>query len=158
MQPIRSFPEDAHHARLVTAAYRRIHHALPSQPITLHVLLDDRPAQQYVLQTGLAWALTGAGYHLGSGDAPGTGPTPHVTVLFHGGTITVAITKMPAPKRQQRCQPSFLTLTQPNPQRLSQPGMCLADSAARRVVRLRTTVPDRMEALHGWMMSSRIGR
>jgi hypothetical protein len=97
MQPIRSFPGDARHARLVTAAYRRIHQALPNQPITLSVLADSTPTP-YRLQAGLVWALTGAGYHLGSGDAPGTGgPAPHVTVLFHGGTITVAITKMPAP-------------------------------------------------------------
>lgn len=98
MRPIRSFPEDARHARLVTAAYRRIDQALPSQPITLSVLAGrGRKSVQYVLYEGLAWALTGAGYHLGSGDTPDTGgPPPHVTVLFHGGRITVVITKMSA--------------------------------------------------------------
>jgi hypothetical protein len=98
MHQLRSFPEDARSAdkQLVTAASRRIHHAVPSQPITLYVL-DDRPAQQYVLQAGLAWALTGAGYHLSPGDTPGAGaPAPQVIVLFHGGKITVAITTMPA--------------------------------------------------------------
>jgi hypothetical protein len=95
MRPIRSFPEDAHYARLVTAAYRRIHRALPSQPITLSVLAGGKGIQ-YVLNEGLVWALTGAGYHLGSGDAPGTGgPPPHVTILFHGDRITVVITNMP---------------------------------------------------------------
>jgi hypothetical protein len=96
IQQLRSFPEDARHARLVTTAYRRIHHTLPSQPITLYVRLDHRPAQQYVLQAGLAWALTGAGYPVQATPLGTGGPAPYVTVLFHGDKITIAITKMPA--------------------------------------------------------------
>ena len=104
MRPIRNFPGDTQHARLVTAAVRRIHHALPSQPITLSVLAGSGP-NQYVLQAGLAWALTGAGYHLGSGDAPGTGPAPQVTVLFYGDRITMVITKLPARHPRARTLP-----------------------------------------------------
>jgi hypothetical protein len=105
VHPIRTFPGDVQQASLVTAAEQRIHQALPSQPITLAV--RSRTEYAYQLRAGLAWALTGAGYHLGippgfplgSGNPPHTGgPAPRVTVRFNDSTITVAI-KMPAPQR-----------------------------------------------------------
>jgi hypothetical protein len=106
MKPIRSFPGDTQLERLVTATEQRIHRALPSQRITLSV--GSRTGNPYHLRAGLAWALTGVGYqlgippgfHLASSNPPQTGgPAPHVTVLFEGSTITVAITKMPARER-----------------------------------------------------------
>jgi hypothetical protein len=96
MRPMRGFPGDARHAGLVAAAYRQIDQALPSQPITLSMLASSKP-EQYVLQAGLVWALTGDGYHVGLTPRPATRrPAPQVTVLLHRGTITIAITTMPA--------------------------------------------------------------
>jgi hypothetical protein len=102
MQPNPGFPGDARRSGLVVAADRLIDRALPTQRMTLSVLAASKP-DRYRLRVGLVWALTSDGYRVGLTTRPGhQPPMTHATVLLHGGTITMAITKMPATRPRTR--------------------------------------------------------
>lgn len=92
-QPAR--PAPGQNAYQVGVAAALIERTLPGRPAITLSVSAGKP-DRYQVRQGLLWALTGDGYPVDCTWRGRTRSIPHVTVLVHGGKMTVQIRKIAA--------------------------------------------------------------